>query len=109
MSRLSGNSDSTPPAQAADAHAEGMAPVAQIAVGCGQLTWFQFPHVDGTPWTEEEILTEIAGAGYEGAPANPMPNMTVAENAALYEKLGMRPAPGYFGVPFWKAEEKASI
>ena len=70
-----------PPAQAAHARAEGMAPVATIAVGCGQLTWNQFPHADGTPWTEEEILTEIAGAGYEGAPANPMPNMTVAENA----------------------------
>ena len=86
-----------------------MAPVAAIAVGCGQLTWNQFPHADGTPWTEEEILTEIAGAGYEGAPANPMANMTVAENAALYQKLGMRPAPGYLGVAFWKAEEKGSI
>jgi inosose dehydratase len=86
-----------------------MVPVAKISVGCGQLTWFQFPHADGTPWTEEEILTEIAGAGYEGAPASPMPDMTVAENAALYEKLGMRPAPGYLGAAFWRANEKESI
>ncbi len=107
--RPAGTINSTPPAQAANARAEGMAPVATIAVGCGQLTWYQFPHADGTPWTEEEILTEIAEAGYEGAPANPMPNMTVAENAALYAKLGMRPAPGYLGVPFWQADQKASI
>jgi hypothetical protein len=44
--------------------------LSNILVGCGQITWMRFTP-NGPKWLapEEQVLTEIANAGYEGAPA----------------------------------------
>ena len=76
--------------------------MAEILVGCGQVTW---PH--GTP--EEQILAEIAQAGYAGAPAHPAKERSAEATVALYAKYGLKPAPGYFGADFWRADGRDQI
>jgi inosose dehydratase len=80
-----------------------------IAVGCGQITWIKFTP-QGAEWVlpEDQVLEEIARAGYAGAPAGPgqhSPEATIAR----YAGLGMRPAPGYFSADFWRPEERDTI
>jgi inosose dehydratase len=70
-------------------------------IGCGQITW------RGEP--EDEILTDIARAGYDGAPPKLKPDAQASDVIRRYEQHGLRPAPPYFGASFWKAEEEASI
>jgi inosose dehydratase len=72
-----------------------------LFIGCGQITW------RGEP--EEQILAEIAQAGYDGAPAGPHNQRTAQDTLALYARDGLRPAPGYFGADFWRAEARATI
>lgn len=72
-----------------------------VPIGCGQITWRGLP--------EEAALADIAAAGYAGAPAGPSRDRTPAETLALFEKYGLRPAPGYFAADFWKAHEEAAI
>ncbi len=81
----------------------------EIAIGCGQLTWNQFCSEDGTSWTEKEVLAEIAAAGYDGAPANPIDGGSAHATAALYADLGLRPAPGYLGADWWDAAQRPAI
>jgi inosose dehydratase len=83
--------------------------MATIAVGCGQLTWNQFRAVESDAWPEERVLSEIAGAGYDGAPASPVGNRSAREAVALYERYGLRPAPGYLSAAFWEADRRATI
>ncbi|HWQ15081.1 MAG TPA: TIM barrel protein [Roseiflexaceae bacterium] len=73
-----------------------------ITIGCGQITW---------PRTvpEEQVLAEIARAGYAGAPAAPRPAATAQDTLALYGRLGLRPAPGYLGADFWRPERRDQI
>lgn len=71
-------------------------------IGCGQITW---PRT--TP--EDQVLSEIAQAGYAGAPAGPRPGSTPQEARELYERLGLRPAPGYLGADFWRPERRDQI
>jgi inosose dehydratase len=73
-----------------------------IMIGCGQITW---------PRTvpEEQVLAEIARAGYAGAPAAPRPAATAQDTLALYARFGLRPAPGYLGAEFWRAERRDQI
>jgi inosose dehydratase len=73
-----------------------------IEVGCGQITWS-----NDTP--EDQVLAEIAQAGYAGAPAGPPSGRTAAEIQALYARHGLKPAPGYLGADFWKAEQRDGI
>lgn len=72
-----------------------------IWIGCGQITWKNVP--------EEQVLAEIAQAGYEGAPASPRSNRSAAETLARYEQFNLRPAPGYFSAEFWRPEQEADI
>jgi inosose dehydratase len=72
-----------------------------IWVGCGQLTW---PRIT----SREQVLEEIAQAGYDGAPASPSTG-TPEEVLALYARYGLKPAPGYLSGNFWKAEEQEII
>jgi inosose dehydratase len=74
----------------------------EILIGCGQITWPR-----GTPG--ERILTEIAQAGYTGAPAYPVGGRSASETAALYAKYGLKPAPGYFGADFWQVDQRDQI
>ncbi len=73
-----------------------------VFVGCGQITW------DST-YPEEQILEEIAQAGYDGAPAGPKNGRTAEQTAELYTKHGLRPAPGYFSAEFWREDQRATI
>jgi inosose dehydratase len=84
--------------------------MADIAVGCGQITWIRFT-AQGAQWQipEEQVLAEIAQAGYEGAPAGPQAGRTTAEILALFARNGLRPAPGYFGANFWQRERSADL
>ncbi len=73
-----------------------------VRVGCGQITWAR-----SVP--EEQVLAEIAQAGYVGAPAGPRPGSTAQDTLALYGRFGLRPAPGYLGAEFWRADRRDQI
>lgn len=66
-----------------------------IRIACGQITWRQAAQ------HEEQILAEIAQAGYEGVPVGRSDRST-AETLDLYAKFGLQPAPGYVGAAFWE-------
>ena len=75
--------------------------MSNISIGCGQLTWPR-------ETAREQVLQEIAQAGYDGAPASP--SMGTPEKVLdLYATYGLKPAPGYLSGNFWKKEELASI
>jgi inosose dehydratase len=64
-------------------------------IGCGQLTWPR-------SMPEEQVLAEIAEAGYEGAPADAgAAGRSAQETLDLYARFGMRPAPGYLSGEYW--------
>ena len=73
-----------------------------IEVGCGQITW------KGNP-PEEQVLAEIAQAGYAGAPAGMRGGRSAQDLLALYARFGLQPAPGYFGAEFWKPDLRDQI
>jgi inosose dehydratase len=73
-----------------------------ILVGCGQITWSR-----SAP--EEEVLAQIAQAGYDGAPAGPRSGRSVEETIRLYAEYGLKLAPGYLGAEFWKVEQQEKI
>jgi inosose dehydratase len=73
-----------------------------IEIGCGQITWSP-----NTP--EEQVLAEIASAGYAGAPAGPREGRSAQDLIALYARHGLKPAPGYLGADFWRAEQRDAI
>jgi inosose dehydratase len=73
-----------------------------VLVGCGQITWPR-------NLAEDQVLAEIAEAGYAGAPAAPRPGETPDAALARFNKYGLRPAPGYLGAEFWKPEQRAAI
>jgi inosose dehydratase len=68
-----------------------------ISVACGQITW-------GRDYPREQVLAEIAQAGYDGAPAGRIGDATPAEVLALYARYGLRPAPGYLGLDWWNPD-----
>jgi inosose dehydratase len=73
-----------------------------IQIGCGQITWIRFG-ANGAEWLapEEQVLQQIADAGYAGAPAGPDQQRTDAQTMALYAQYGLKIAPGYIGTAFW--------
>jgi inosose dehydratase len=73
-----------------------------ILVGCGQITWRR-----GTP--REQVLAEIAQAGYDGAPAGPRPGSSAEEVVELYARYGLKPAPAYLGADFWEKDKRDEI
>jgi inosose dehydratase len=84
--------------------------MATIKIGCGQITWIRFTS-KGAEWIapEDQVLAEIAEAGYDGAPAGPKEGTSVEDVLALYARHGLAPAPGYFGADFWKQERQEQI
>ncbi|MBX3015252.1 MAG: TIM barrel protein [Caldilineaceae bacterium] len=70
-------------------------------IGCGQITWRGVP--------EEQVLAEIAQAGYAGAPAAPKADQSPAEVIATFTKAGLQPAPGYLGADYWDPAQEATI
>jgi len=73
-----------------------------IEIGCGQITWS-----NDTP--EDQVLAEIAQAGYAGAPAVLSTGRTAGQAQAVFARRGLKPAPGYLGVDFWRADQHDSI
>jgi inosose dehydratase len=73
-----------------------------IKIGCGQITWSR-----STP--EEQVLSEIAQAGYEGVPASPRGGRSPQETLTTLHNYGLKPAPGYLGASFWDKSEEAAI
>jgi inosose dehydratase len=81
-----------------------------ILVGCGQITWTRFTSKGAERLApEEQILAEIAQAGYDGAPAGPEEGRSAQETIALYARYGLRPAPGYVGTAFWNKQRRGEI
>src|SRR5256885_423428 len=72
--------------------------LSDILVGCGQITWVRFtPKGSERLAPEQQVLAEIAQAGYAGAPAGPEGNRSAQETIELYSRYRLRPAPGYVG------------
>jgi inosose dehydratase len=76
--------------------------MSNVQIGCGQITWSR-----STP--EEQVLSEIAQAGYEGVPASSRGGRSPEETLALLDQYGLKPAPGYLGASFWDKEQEAEI
>jgi inosose dehydratase len=77
--------------------------VPELLIGCGQITW---PRT--TP--EDQILAEIAQAGYAGAPApSRSPDRTAQDILDRYARHGLRPAPGYLGGQFWDPDQADAL
>lgn len=74
----------------------------RFKIACGPLTW-------GHQVPEEQVLSEIAQAGYEGVPVWPRPGCGPAETRALLERYGLQPAPGYLGAAFWDPHQEEAI
>lgn len=72
-----------------------------LLIGCGQITWRGVP--------EEQVLAEIAQAGYVGAPAAPKEGQSAADVIAPFTKYGLKPAPGYLGADYWDKSQEATI
>ena len=89
---------------------KGVVLLSDILIGCGQITWLKFTS-NGAEWLtpEEQVLTEIAQAGYDGAPASPGRDRSAQETIELYGRYGLRPAPGYIGTTFWNKERRDEI
>ncbi len=74
-----------------------------VYIGCGQLTW------NRNLFTEDQILGEIAQAGYDGAPAGPYGGRMADEATNTFGRHGLKPAPGYLGANFWLPQEREQI
>ena len=74
-----------------------------IQVGCVPITW------DHSRFTTEQIMAEVASAGYAGVSAGPYGDTTPDATLALLRRHGLLPAPAYFGGNFWLAEEREQI
>lgn len=71
-----------------------------LPIGCGQLTWKR------DEFTPEQVLAEIAEAGYDGAPAGGASPDAIR---SLFSAAGLRPAPSYFGAQFWDAAQRDDL
>lgn len=74
-----------------------------IQIGCGQITW------DHTQFSHDQVLAEIAQAGYAGAPAGPSGEEPAATMLAAYARHGLASAPGYYGGNFWQADARERL
>ncbi len=72
-----------------------------LLIGCGQITWRNV--------AEEQVLAEIAQAGYAGAPAGPSKDRSTAATLAFFQHQGLQPAPGYLGADFQDKPQEAKI
>jgi inosose dehydratase len=71
-------------------------------VGCSTITWRRQAPLD-------QMLAQIAEAGYAGSPAGYQEDKRPEEVAALYASFGLRPAPGYLGANYHDPAEHAAI
>ena len=74
--------------------------MSKFMIACSTITWGR-----GTP--QEQMLAEIAQAGYEGAPAGP--RLSAQETIELFKRYGLTPGSGYLGADFWNPEQEEAI
>lgn len=74
-----------------------------IKVACGQITW------RGSVFSQEQILQQIAEAGYGGAPvpASRLEDIPVVRR--WFNDAGLNPAPAYLGAMFWEDSQADEI
>ncbi len=70
-------------------------------IGCGQLTW-----KGDNP---DQVMREIASAGYDGAPGPLSLDRPAADVVSWFGKFGLQPAPPYYSARFWDPAEEAGI
>lgn len=73
-----------------------------FAVGCSTITWRRQAPL-------EQMLREIADAGYAGAPAGRPDGQSPRQLRELMASFGLRPAPGYLGASYHDPAEHAAI
>lgn len=71
-------------------------------LACSGITW-------GREADREQVLEQIARAGYEGAVAGGRQAQTAQEIVAQLGRYGLKPAPGYLGAPFYDPERREEI
>src|SRR6476469_10816966 len=64
-----------------------------IEIGCGLITWQSTP--------DDQALADVAQAGYAGAPPKLRSSEDIPAVLDLFARHRLRPAPPYFGAPFW--------
>src|SRR5579875_202005 len=72
-----------------------------VQIACGRITW-------GRAAPEEQVLAEIARAGYEGASLSHVAR-SAQETREVYARFGLKPAPGYLGAAFWEKDQAETI
>lgn len=72
-----------------------------VEIGCGLITW------RGAP--EDEALADVAQAEYAGAPPRLRSSDEVPAVLDLFRTHRLKPAPPYFGAPFWLGEAQDEI
>ncbi len=74
-----------------------------IKIACGQITW------RGSGFSEEQILQQIAEAGYDGAPVPASSLEDVPIVRRWFDAAGLSPAPAYLGAEFWDESQADDI
>jgi len=75
----------------------------RIKLACGQITWRSEDH------SSEEILRQIAQAGYEGAPLTAPDLANAPQTLEQFETAGLKPAPAYLGASLWVKDQADAI
>ena len=75
--------------------------MAAISIGCVPITWKNVP--------QDQVLSEIAQAGYEGCPVWPKEGETTRAMLERVAQYGLKPAPGYFEGHFWRKDQEEPI
>jgi inosose dehydratase len=83
--------------------------MAEFKIACGTITWIEFtPEGVRMRAPEEQIMSEVQQAGYEGVPVGPR-GRSAEETLAFLDQYGLKPAPGYLGADWWDTEQEESI
>ena len=73
--------------------------MAAFRIGCVPITWKNVP--------QDQVLSEIAEAGYEGCPVWRGKEETTQDVLDRIAGYGLEPAPGYLQGYFWQKEKEA--
>ncbi len=71
-------------------------------IACSGITWPR-------DMPRDQVLAEIAQAGYQGAPAGPRGGATAQQVIEQYARHGLKPGPGYLGASFENPAEEEKI
>jgi inosose dehydratase len=80
-----------------------------VRIGCGGITWGSFARQQGREISQEEVFSEIAQAGYQGAPFSIQDQRPPEEIVASFARFGLEPAPSYLGARLWEKDSEEEI